>query len=77
MKDLVIACALALGVWVLPGAAAHGDTFTAGGLTFSDELGGFRLISVSGTGTSADPIVIVEEVTDVGPAILVIRGRQM
>ena len=59
----------------MSGAAA--TSFTVAGLEFSDELGGFRLISVSGTGTAADPIVIVEEITDVGPAILVIRGRQM
>lgn len=56
--------------------SASAETGAAGGLTFSDELGGFRLISVSGTGSILDPIVIVEEITGVGPAILVIRGRQ-
>lgn len=56
--------------------SALAETGAAGGLTFSDELGGFRLISVSGTGSILDPIVIVEEITGIGPAILVIRGRQ-
>ncbi len=56
--------------------SASAETRAAGGLTFSDELGGFRLISVSGTGSILDPIVIVEEITGVGPTILVIRGHQ-
>ncbi len=46
---------------------------TTGGFTFSDELGGFRLLSVSGTGSADDPIVVEEELTGAGPAILVIR----
>lgn len=77
MKTLFTAGALMVAAWLLQPAAAAAETFSAGGLQFSDELGGFRLISVSGTGTAADPIVIVEEVTDVGPAVLVIRGQQM
>ena len=35
--------------------------FTAGGYVFSDELGGFRLLSASGSGTPEDPIIVVEE----------------
>jgi hypothetical protein len=50
------------------------EVLSAGGLTFSDERGGFRLIAASGTGTQADPLVLVEELTQMGPAILVIRG---
>ena len=57
-------------------ATASADTWTVAGLTFSDELGGFRILSVSGAGTNSDPIVIVEEITDVFPAVLVIRGLQ-
>ncbi len=53
------------------------DSYTAAGLTFSDELGGFRLLSVSGTGTLADPIIVVEEITRVGAAILTVRGSQI
>lgn len=45
-----------------------------GGLTFSDELGGVRLLEGSGTGTLDDPVVLVEEITDYGPAVIVIRG---
>jgi hypothetical protein len=50
-------------------------TLEVGDLSFSDELGGFRLISASGTGRPSDPIVLVEEFTDTGPAILTIRRR--
>jgi hypothetical protein len=44
------------------------------GLDFSDERGGFRLVSVTGTGTVNDPITITEEVTGPNDPILVIRG---
>ena len=47
---------------------------TLGGLTFSDELGGVRLLGGSGTGTLDDPVVLIEEITDYGPAVIVIRG---
>ena len=47
-----------------------------GGLTFSDELGGVRLIEGWGTGTLDDPVVLVEEITDHGPAILIVRGMR-
>jgi hypothetical protein len=61
-----------VAVMLVP-VAPRAEVLTAGGFTFSDELGGFRLISVSGRGTRDDPIVIVEEIEDVGPAILVVR----
>jgi hypothetical protein len=46
---------------------------STGGFTFSDELGGFRLLSVSGIGSAADPIIVEEELTGTGPVVLVIR----
>jgi hypothetical protein len=52
----------------------HAGTFTTGGLSFSDELGGARLLAASGTGTASDPVVLVEEITGPGPAILIIRN---
>jgi hypothetical protein len=45
----------------------------AGGFSFSDELGGFRLVAASGAGTPGDPVVVVEEIHDVAPVTLVIR----
>ena len=47
-----------------------------GGLTFSDELGGVRLIEGWGSGTLDDPVVLVEEITAHGPAVLVVRGMK-
>ena len=65
-----------LVVWVVLARSTSAEVFSAGGLTFSDELGGFRLISVTGSGSLLDPIVIVEETLDVGEAVLVIRGHE-
>lgn len=45
----------------------------AGAYSFSDELGGFRIVSASGSGRADDPIVLVEEFTSATPATLVIR----
>ncbi|MGH1479533.1 MAG: hypothetical protein ACRBM6_12590 [Geminicoccales bacterium] len=69
-------CVLAFGLFLaLSGLSSNADsaTFEAGGLSFSDELGGFRLISASGQGTPADPIVLIEELTSLNPAVLTIR----
>ena len=71
----VLCLLLVLGRAFAP-CAAQAKVWTAGGLTFSDELGGFRLISVSGRGSIEDPIVIVEELTSVEPVVLIIRGSQ-
>ncbi len=54
---------------------AVGAEFSAGGYSFSDELGGFRLLSASGAGTTADPVVVVEEILDPAPITLVIRRQ--
>ncbi len=45
-----------------------------GGLTFSDAYGGFTIAAVSGTGTLADPFVVVEEITGPTSAALTIEG---
>jgi hypothetical protein len=76
MRGTLIAALLCLGLAVSV-TPARAEDFTAGGLRFSDELGGFRLISVTGSGSASDPIIVVEEITRVGPAVLTIRGQQM
>jgi hypothetical protein len=45
----------------------------AGAYSFSDELGGFRIVSVSGKGTKDDPIVIQEEMNSASPVTMVLR----
>jgi hypothetical protein len=56
------------------GPAAWAAPVTLGKLTFDDALGGVVLQRGSGTGSLEDPFVLVEEITDDGPAILAIRG---
>jgi hypothetical protein len=53
---------------------AGAEPITLDGLTFSDELGGFRLEQGWGSGSLADPFVLVEEITGDGPATLIVRG---
>jgi hypothetical protein len=55
-------------------APAHAAPITLAGITFSDELGGVVLHDGTGSGTSLDPFVLVEEINDDGPAVLVVRG---
>lgn len=55
-------------------SSAAADPVTVEGITFSDELGNFRLVSVTGTGTGEDPFVVTEEVTGPNDPVLVIEG---
>lgn len=50
-----------------------GGEWTSGGFSFSDELGGFEIRSVSGAGTRDDPIVVVQYFHNTEPVTLVIR----
>lgn len=67
-----LALAGSLVLLMLPASSAA--PLTLQGLTFSDELGGVELVEGWGSGTLDDPIVLVEEITGHGPAILVVRG---
>jgi hypothetical protein len=67
------AAAASLAACVFAAERAAGAELSAGGFAFSDELGGFTLISASGAGTPDDPIVIVEEIDEVAPITLVVR----
>jgi hypothetical protein len=68
--------------WILTLIAAAGviagsaiaEPMITGGLTFSDAYGGFRIAAVSGTGTLADPFIVVEEITGPTSAVLIIEG---
>ncbi|HEX2581529.1 MAG TPA: hypothetical protein VHL08_06080 [Dongiaceae bacterium] len=57
-------------------APADARQITTKGITFSDERGGFMLESATGSGTLADPFVVVERVTDIKQVILGIYGLQ-
>ena len=56
---------------------SRAEPFTAGGFSFSDELGGFRLTGLFGDGSLADPFVLVEEITGDIAAIVTIRRLTM
>jgi hypothetical protein len=72
---LVGALALVAGGGLGPDSVGA-ETWTTAGLTFSDELGGTRLVGASGTGTRDDPIILLEEISGAGPAVLVVRNHR-
>lgn len=57
-------------------ARGSGKLWTAGNYSFSDELGGFRIRAVGGTGTLENPIVIEEELYSASPVTLTIRAER-
>ncbi|WP_246704489.1 hypothetical protein [Rhizobium sp. P32RR-XVIII] len=70
----ILAALLALPL-ISAGPADDGRWY-AGDYSFSDELGGFRILSVTGSGTKADPIEINEELISATPVTLVIRAAK-
>jgi hypothetical protein len=58
-------------VWFSPVMAGE---ITVKGLTFSDELGGLRLLAAWGSGSLEDPVTVVEEIVDLSGAVLLVRG---
>jgi len=67
-------CLLGLLLIGLPGGSASAATWTVGGLSFSDEPGGARLLGASGTGAPDDPIVLIEEIAGPESAIIEIQN---
>jgi hypothetical protein len=64
------------GTAIAADEARSGDAkWIAGGYSFSDELGGFRIAGASGSGTRDDPIVIREELESASPVTLIIRAE--
>lgn len=56
------------------GKAEPSRVWQAGNYTFSDELGGFAIKDVRGTGTRDDPIIVYEDLTSSSPVTMVIRS---
>lgn len=67
------ACAGAAADDTTAGIGMHNVAY-AGAYSFSDELGGFRVISAASAGTRDDPIVVRQEFTSATPATMVIRA---
>lgn len=52
---------------------ADQKVWNSGAYSFSDELGGFRITGVSGSGTREDPFVVKEELESSSPVTLTMR----
>ena len=55
-------------------AGLAAQPMTVNGVTFSDEYGGFTIVAVSGSGSTDDPFVVVEEITGPTSVVLIIMG---
>ncbi|KQV66225.1 hypothetical protein [Rhizobium sp. Root1220] len=75
MRHLRIFAAL-LSLSLISAGLTDDGRWYAGDYSFSDELGGFRILSVKGSGTRADPIEISEELDLATPVTLVIRAAR-
>lgn len=53
--------------------AAEAKVWRAGNYSFSDEMGGFTIRSITGKGSREDPIVIEEELNSASPVTMVVR----
>ena len=72
----VVTALLALIPFAAGAGPADDGRWYAGPYSFSDELGGFRILSIRGAGTRTDPIEIGEELYSVDPITLVIRAAK-
>jgi hypothetical protein len=70
-------CMLFAGYAATASAQEDPRIWIAGPYSFSDELGGFIIRSISGTGTLQDPVILTEEFPSVVPTTLVIRTEKV
>lgn len=66
--------AIAWVIWMGLSQPNWATEITIAGITFSDELGGFELVGVTGQGTINDPFVVTEKVTGPMDPTLKISG---
>ncbi|MHA1548468.1 MAG: hypothetical protein ACTSYE_06000 [Alphaproteobacteria bacterium] len=71
--SLMIRAGTAALVAIVHGGTVSAEPLASGPYAFSDELGGLHLKSVTGSGSADDPIILVEEFFNTGPAVLTIR----
>jgi hypothetical protein len=60
-------------------AQANGDDgrWRAGAYSYSDELGGFSIVSISGDGSEETPVTIVKELQSARPVTMIIRTHEV
>ncbi|WP_413711186.1 hypothetical protein [Rhizobium sp. Rhizsp82] len=63
-----------LSLALVSAGPADDGRWYAGDFSFSDELGGFHILAISGSGTRDDPIEITEAMTSSDPVTLIIRA---
>ncbi len=73
MNRPLTAALIALACALEPPPAQAGS-FTLEGITFSDEMGGVVLLDAYGSGRLDDPFVLIEEIADIGPAVVTVSG---
>ena len=80
VRRLIGTIAAAACLFLIAGAASAQDEkayeWLAGAYSFSDEMGGFTIDRVSGSGSRKDPIVIHETFDSSSPVTLVIRAKR-
>lgn len=54
--------------------AKDGRVWFAGAYSFSDEMGGFAIRGIAGTGSRSDPVVLDQEMFSASPVTLVVRA---
>jgi hypothetical protein len=69
-----LGAALAAGLLAVASSSTVAGPIILEGITFDDRLGGVVLHEGRGTGSLDDPFVLVEDITDDGPAVLTITG---
>lgn len=73
---LTMALAIAGGSANAQEALARNDAALTAGYDFSDALGGFQIIALSGLGTRSDPVRITQQVYSATASTLVIRATK-
>ncbi|MEM6665131.1 MAG: hypothetical protein AAF638_01875 [Pseudomonadota bacterium] len=64
---------LMAGLAMTVGARAADEEFRAGRFIFSDELGGFEILSISGSGSHDDPVIITQRIVSLDPVTVTVR----
>ena len=77
MKRWFRAMIAACGAIPMVAGLGVAQPMTTSGITFSDTGGGFTIIAVSGSGSSDDPFIVVEEITGPSAAVLIIEGLSL
>lgn len=72
--QIALASVLAGSILLVFSTPLEAKTLRAGPFTFSDERGGFEIISASGKGTEKDPVVLIERIFGTEPVTLVITA---